>query len=505
MQHAFSIFAWAESSGHDSRSWCDIGTNGRRVLKSVQDPNTQERRYTGEVFPTLRLNMAPFDVLSNDYTRKDDFGAIYETVYLVSGGSALARVIYDSDKKLPSADGKQQHVYFTLTDPLGSTSVVIDKASSELVERSTYQAYGAAESDYRPERWQSFREDYRFTGKEDDIGVGLTYFGARYYIPALGQWASADPLTVHALGSDLNPYAFAMGSPQRLVDLNGLIACDLCNPAGGAADFLSTWESFVRASEQGAAGGTPSEGPSDFFLATSTTGLPHVDGIPVFVTYAGQPPDKPVQLAQNTLKNAPIGAPDNRPIEVTVHGERPWLLVLSSIARTEICGPSTLCDRLHILKQWDYWTHHPDEFEEGAKDKADKLHQILVIVAIVLSMGKAVPSGPQLTPVTADGAVPAAVPTDVPMVPPPFDMASKGAGSTSDAPQYKAPKSGSGAEKATDVPSWARGERPLVGENGRDFAGRLLNNKYGESNWQRGAGSEFSKIQKWGDRGFEDP
>jgi len=29
------------------------------------------------------------------------------------------------------------------SDPLGSTSVVIDKASSELVERATYQAFGA--------------------------------------------------------------------------------------------------------------------------------------------------------------------------------------------------------------------------------------------------------------------------------------------------------------------------------------------------------------------------
>jgi hypothetical protein len=72
--------------------------------------------------------------------------------------------------------------------------------------------------------------------------------------------------------------------------------------------------------------------------------------------------------------------------------------------------------------------------------------------------------------------------------------------------QYKKPKSGvSGKEGAKDVPSWARGQRPKIGESGKDFAKRLLDEKYGEGNYEKGAKSEFSKIQKWGDRSFEDP
>jgi hypothetical protein len=72
--------------------------------------------------------------------------------------------------------------------------------------------------------------------------------------------------------------------------------------------------------------------------------------------------------------------------------------------------------------------------------------------------------------------------------------------------QYKTPKSGvSGKEGAKDVPSWAKGERPKVNESGKDFAKRLLDKKYGEGNYGKGPGSEFNKIQKWGDRSFEDP
>jgi hypothetical protein len=75
------------------------------------------------------------------------------------------------------------------------------------------------------------------------------------------------------------------------------------------------------------------------------------------------------------------------------------------------------------------------------------------------------------------------------------------------APQYKVTASGkSAAEAAKDVPSWAKGNRPLVGENGKDFAKRLLDQQYGEGNWKgTGPTSEFNRIKKWGDRAFVDP
>jgi hypothetical protein len=67
------------------------------------------------------------------------------------------------------------------------------------------------------------------------------------------------------------------------------------------------------------------------------------------------------------------------------------------------------------------------------------------------------------------------------------------------------PDYSSGKEGAKDVPSWARGNRPMAGEDGKTFAGRLLDQQYGAGNWEKGAGSEFSQIQKWADRSFMDP
>ena len=67
--------------------------------------------------------------------------------------------------------------------------------------------------------------------------------------------------------------------------------------------------------------------------------------------------------------------------------------------------------------------------------------------------------------------------------------------------EYKNPVSGKTA--ANDAPSWAKGNRPYKGESGKDFAKRLMDEKYGAGNYRTGPSSEYNKIKKWGDRGFE--
>ena len=73
-----------------------------------------------------------------------------------------------------------------------------------------------------------------------------------------------------------------------------------------------------------------------------------------------------------------------------------------------------------------------------------------------------------------------------------------------DTHKYRKRVSGkTGKEAADDVPDWARGFAPYVGEDGKTFAKRLMDEKYGAGNYSTGPKTEYSKIQKWGDRGFE--
>ncbi|HVJ27391.1 MAG TPA: RHS repeat-associated core domain-containing protein [Vicinamibacterales bacterium] len=188
---------------------------GERVLKTAVDSSANEL-HTVYVFGSLELRRAQF--VSGDYERT----SATEAAYLSASGVRLARLYY-AETDVPTLSSGYLHVLFELPDHLGSASFVIDKDTSELVEATRYEAYGSVESDYRPERWNSYRADYRFTGKEEDIEVGLAYFGARYYAPALGRWISADPLAVHSPGeADLNVYAYVHGRVFVAIDPLGL-------------------------------------------------------------------------------------------------------------------------------------------------------------------------------------------------------------------------------------------------------------------------------------------
>jgi RHS repeat-associated protein len=201
-------------------------TDTRILKKAVGGGSTSHTLY---IFNSLELRRAAFGGSPADYTR-DEWT---EVPYLFSRGVRVARVVYE-DATVPSIAGARMHVFLELDDHLGSASVVLDKATGELVERTTFYAYGGTESDYRPQRWEKFREDYRFTGKEEDVEVGLQYFGKRYLNPLLGRWMSPDPLTVHTYGSDLNVYAYVSGTVLKATDPIGLAD----SPKEGLAGFV---------------------------------------------------------------------------------------------------------------------------------------------------------------------------------------------------------------------------------------------------------------------------
>ena len=186
----------------------------------------ERESHTAYIFPTLELRRSRF--LDGDYERTE----LTEAAHLFVNEQRIARVVFEpSAKTVPERQdghteteygrGSSLHVFFSIA---GSTNVTIDQATSELVEHSTYFAYGATESDYRPERWGGYRADYKFTGKEEDVEVGLQYFGKRYLSSMLGRWTSADPLALHQPGAaDLNLYAYVSGQVLRSIDPTGLV------------------------------------------------------------------------------------------------------------------------------------------------------------------------------------------------------------------------------------------------------------------------------------------
>ncbi len=214
---------WLELSHPDRRADAELrysyGTGGVRVRKTIVE--AAQDLHTLYISSSVEVRRTAFEGEGAEADYR--LGASVVELRLPAG-MATARVIY-SEEDLPTKTSQQkQHLFLSLSDTVGSTSIVIDHATGELVEHATYMAYGTSESSYRTERWGEERDPYRFGGKEEDIEVGLAYFGARYYSPFLGAWLSTDPVTIHELSSDTNPYAYVYGSPLMGVDPDGRFA-----------------------------------------------------------------------------------------------------------------------------------------------------------------------------------------------------------------------------------------------------------------------------------------
>jgi len=107
-------------------------------------------------------------------------------------------------------------LYWLLTDHLGSTAVTVDEDGTKVSEQR-YKAFGETRhaSGDSP-------TTFGYTGQRKEPGIGLYYYRARWYDPALGRFVQADSL-VPGVGSPqaLDRYAYGFGNPLKYTDPNG--------------------------------------------------------------------------------------------------------------------------------------------------------------------------------------------------------------------------------------------------------------------------------------------
>ncbi|MDZ4699133.1 MAG: RHS repeat-associated core domain-containing protein [Rhodothermales bacterium] len=129
---------------------------------------------------------------------------------IISGGSVWGRY-----------DGAARFYYHK--DALGSTRLVMNGAGTT-VEWRDYYPFGLTMPGRSYLSGAVAKEG--FTGKERDAETGLDYFGARYYMPALGRWGSMDLLALDPAQVDKSPYAYSWNNPATLTDPDG--RCPKC-------------------------------------------------------------------------------------------------------------------------------------------------------------------------------------------------------------------------------------------------------------------------------------
>jgi len=114
----------------------------------------------------------------------------------------------------------EERISFYHNDLLGSPVAATDQ-NGKLLWKEDYKPFGE-KTDNDP---SSGLNNIAYTGKEHDDDIGLSYFGARYYDPAVGRFMGVDKAGV--IGNiEKNPmmfnrYAYANNNPYVFIDPDG--------------------------------------------------------------------------------------------------------------------------------------------------------------------------------------------------------------------------------------------------------------------------------------------
>jgi RHS repeat-associated protein len=124
---------------------------------------------------------------------------------------------------------------------LGSACLELD-AAANVITYEEYHPYGT--SAYRMARNDAEApKRYRYTGMERDEESGLSYHTARYYVPWLGRWGSADP---EGLIDGLNLYAYVRVNPLQLKDKTGTQAEDASSLVDGLKEAWKQYNWYLN-------------------------------------------------------------------------------------------------------------------------------------------------------------------------------------------------------------------------------------------------------------------
>lgn len=105
---------------------------------------------------------------------------------------------------------------YQLANHLGTAGIELD-ANGAIISYEEYHPYGTTAFYWKNPGISQKR--YRYIGKERDAESGLSYHSARYYLPWLGRWLSADPA---GMVDGVCLYQYGLSNPVGMRDGNGM-------------------------------------------------------------------------------------------------------------------------------------------------------------------------------------------------------------------------------------------------------------------------------------------
>jgi RHS repeat-associated protein len=133
--------------------------------------------------------------------------------YYEVAGSTVKKYYYAGSQRVAMKAGTT--LYWLLGDHLGSTAVTVSGTTETGEVR--YTAWGADRLTSG-----STPTSFKYTGQRQESGIGLYYYGARWYDPALGRFTQPDTLVPNPGDAKaFDRYAYVLNNPLRYQDPTG--------------------------------------------------------------------------------------------------------------------------------------------------------------------------------------------------------------------------------------------------------------------------------------------
>jgi len=144
-------------------------------------------------------------------------GGVYE-VELNGTTVTKTTLYYPAAGAVRVIQGGNNNLYYVLKDHLGSASVTLD-ASGNVVANGEQRYYPFGESRLTG---AALPTDRLYTGQRD-VGLGgLYHYNARFYLPKLGRFISADTIVPEPSNPQaLNRYSYVRNNPVKYIDPSG--------------------------------------------------------------------------------------------------------------------------------------------------------------------------------------------------------------------------------------------------------------------------------------------
>jgi RHS repeat-associated protein len=114
-------------------------------------------------------------------------------------------------------DTSARLVRYQFDNHLGSACIETDD-TARVISYEEYHPFGTTSYQAIDKDIKAAAKRYRYIGMERDEESGFGYHSARYYLPWLGRWLSADPTGIR---DGLNLYQYGRNRPVNLLDRNG--------------------------------------------------------------------------------------------------------------------------------------------------------------------------------------------------------------------------------------------------------------------------------------------